>query len=72
MNKIQLQENWDWALFYYLGTIVLNMSEDEFWKCTPRKLFTLLKIHDEVKGTAEEEKDKISDQAQAVQQFMKW
>jgi len=76
MNSKNLRENWDWALMYYAGRVILNMSDDEFWKCTPRTLFTLLKIHGEVKGSAtknpENEKRVIKDQKQAIAQFMKW
>ena len=30
---------------YYLATVILNMSEEVFWKCTPRKLFSLIEVH---------------------------
>lgn len=71
MNKLKLKEQWDWALFYYLGTVVLNMTEDEFWKCTPRKLFTLLDIHGEINGNSENQ-NKVTSPEQAVKQFMSW
>ena len=28
----------DWVLLYYVGTMVLRMSEDVFWKSTLRKV----------------------------------
>jgi uncharacterized phage protein (TIGR02216 family) len=71
MNNAKLTEQWDWALLYYLGTVVLNMTEEEFWKCTPRKLFALLNIHGEVSGVSES-LNKITEQSQAVKQFMNW
>jgi hypothetical protein len=40
------------------------MSEDEFWRCTPRKLMVLYDVHKQVKGieTQEEEKEVFADQ----------
>jgi hypothetical protein len=35
----------DWAWLYYVGTVELKMSEEEFWNCTHRKLRALLKVH---------------------------
>jgi hypothetical protein len=74
MIKKSLQEQWDWSLLYYLGTVVLNMTEEEFWKCTPRKLFALLEVHDEVNGSAEEhgQNGKITNPQQVLKQFMSW
>lgn len=71
MNKISLDETWDWPLLYYIGTVTLGMTEEEFWKCTPRKLFALLKIHGEVLGESGE-KDKVKDSQQAMKQFISW
>lgn len=31
-----------------MGTVVLNMTEQQFWKSTPRKLSALSRIHAEV------------------------
>jgi len=39
---------WDWVLYRYTATVILNMSTDEFWKCTPRELKRLMDIHAEV------------------------
>jgi hypothetical protein len=35
---------------YYLGRTVLGLDEDTFWKCTPRKLDALLKVHAEIQN----------------------
>ena len=37
----------DWAWLYYMGTVELKMTDEEFWKCTHRKLNALLKVHNE-------------------------
>jgi hypothetical protein len=34
------------------------MSDKEFWKCTPRKLTTLLDVHIEMNTSRDEQKDK--------------
>jgi len=30
---------------YYIGTVVLKMSEEAFWKTTPRKLNALCRVY---------------------------
>ena len=35
----------DWVLLYYVGTVVLHMSEDVFWKSTLRKVHAVFKCH---------------------------
>ena len=35
----------DWVLLYYVGTVVLNMSETVFLKSTLRKLHAVFKWH---------------------------
>lgn len=42
---------------YYIGTKVLHFTGREFWKCTPRKFFTLLDVHNEF-NTLDEDKDR--------------
>ncbi|WP_432408640.1 hypothetical protein [Wukongibacter sp. M2B1] len=48
---------WNWAWLFYLGTNILNMTETEFWRCTPRKLFSLWEIHKEVNQLNKSNKD---------------
>ncbi|MCL6443929.1 MAG: hypothetical protein K6T83_10815 [Alicyclobacillus sp.] len=33
---------------YYAGTVLLGMSDETFWHCTPRKLKALLDVRNEV------------------------
>lgn len=33
---------WDWVNMYFSATVLLGMSEKEFWDSTPRKLNALL------------------------------
>jgi len=33
---------WDWVYMYYCATVLLGMSEREFWRLTPRKLNALM------------------------------
>jgi hypothetical protein len=30
---------------YYVGTVLLRMDENTFWRTTPRKLFSLMEVH---------------------------
>ena len=41
-------DGWDWRYIKYSGRIVLKMSEEEFWRTTPRELNALVKVHIEV------------------------
>jgi uncharacterized phage protein (TIGR02216 family) len=45
---------WDWEQLYYVGTVILKMSEQTFWRCTPRKLFALMAVHVDVNSTDEQ------------------
>ena len=49
----------DWVYIYYLATVILNMPEKAFWKCTLRKLIALRDMHMEVSGnkTQNDEED---------------
>ncbi len=39
------EEIWDWEWLLYVGTTVLGMPEQAFWKTTPRKLRALASAH---------------------------
>lgn len=45
----------DWA--WYLAVKILGMSEEEFLKSTPRKLFKLADIHKKMNTPQEEKKE---------------
>lgn len=36
---------WDWPLYFYVGTTILQMTPRYFWRCTPRKFNSLCKVH---------------------------
>lgn len=40
--------DFDW--YYYIATVQLGMSEDEFWRSTPRKVTALWDLHMDFKG----------------------
>lgn len=44
---------WDWALYYYVGTVVLHMSPGIFWRCTPRKFNALCRVHAKMNSSSE-------------------
>ncbi|MCI5630154.1 MAG: hypothetical protein MR346_11095, partial [Clostridium sp.] len=35
----------DWAWLYYIATVELRMTEEQFWNCNNRKLTALWKEH---------------------------
>ena len=45
----------DWL--YYLATNIIGMSEEEFLKSTPKKIFALADIHLSINSPAEKEKE---------------
>ena len=49
---------WDWTWYYYIGTVVLNMTEEVFWRTTPRKFFALLGAHNRANTNDESEEKK--------------
>jgi hypothetical protein len=36
---------WDWKVLYYVGTVILQKSEIEFWNMSPRTLKALTDVH---------------------------
>jgi len=60
-----IDDGWDWSYLYYMGKVVLHLSDTEFWNCTPRKLSVLTKIHGEVNNP---DKEKV--QPKKVQHFI--
>jgi hypothetical protein len=38
---------------YYIATVLLNMREEDFWRCSPRKLFSLIGVHVKVNNPDE-------------------
>jgi hypothetical protein len=40
-----------------MATVILKMSEEEFWKCTPRKLFAIWEVHKKVNGIKSEKEE---------------
>lgn len=61
-------KEWDWCLLYFIAKPILHLSEDEFWQSTPRKILSMLKIIEEVKGI----KPKTVTDDEAVKSFMSW
>lgn len=41
----------DYDYLFYIATVVLKMTEEEFWNCSPRKLFALISIHNKINST---------------------
>ena len=39
------EQDWDIEYYLYLYTTVLNHSEEDFWKLSPRRLFSQIDKH---------------------------
>lgn len=46
-----------WDRLFYIGTIVLKMSEEKFWRTTSRKLLMLWDVHCKFNGLGEQEEE---------------
>lgn len=64
----KFDENWDWSLLYYIVRPALNLSQEEFWNSTPKKLTAFIKILEKQK----QQYEAIDNHDQAVQAFMSW
>jgi hypothetical protein len=40
---------WDWPFIVYAGTVWLNRSEEDVMQMTPRKFYSLLTVHYDIK-----------------------
>jgi hypothetical protein len=50
---VKKSDGWDWRWLYYTGTVLLNMTEERFWRTTPRTLNALSKVYIEQNGLGE-------------------
>ncbi|WP_272034446.1 hypothetical protein [Paenibacillus sp. JJ-100] len=53
-----IEQGWDWTWMYYIGTTVLRMSENDFWRCTMRRFYALWDMHVKM-NTLETEEGKV-------------
>lgn len=58
----------DWC--YYLATKVLGLSEEEFLKSTPKKLFKLAEIHQSVNNPNPEQESKPEEKEVYIDQLI--
>lgn len=45
-----VDDQWDWPVLLYVGTVLLNRTELQFWRMTPRKLNALTNVHVKFNG----------------------
>jgi hypothetical protein len=59
---------------YYVGTVLLRMSEETFWRCTPRKIFALMDVHVDINSTSEQraQKNTPTNNKEVVNQINSW
>ena len=58
-EQVQVELDLDWC--YYLATNILGLSEEEFLKSTPKKLFKLSDIHLELNTPKDEKKEEVKE-----------
>lgn len=56
---------WNWTYFYHIGTVLLNMPEAVFWRCTPVKLLALWKEYRRFNGL-DQETEQLTKEQQAI------
>lgn len=59
-------------MFYYFGTVTCHMSEEQFWRTTPRKLFALLEVHNKLNSYDEEEQKEKEAEPLTLEEFRSW
>jgi len=55
-----LNDPWDWPILLYVATVILQRSEREFWRMTPRKLNALTRAHVTLNGGDKGKKGKVA------------
>jgi len=63
-NSSSEKGEWNWTRFYFIGTVLLNMSEAVFWRCTPVKLLALWKEY-RISNGLDQAEEKLTQQQQA-------
>lgn len=63
------KNEWNWTYFYHIGTVLLNMQEAVFWRCTPVKLLALWKEYRRFNGLDKAVEQQTKEQ-QAQQAFI--
>ena len=52
------EEGWDWEWIKYVGKVILLMTEEYFWQCTPREFFALQNVHIKINTVEKDNKTK--------------
>ena len=59
-NSSKDSDGWDWEWFRYGSTVILNRTETEFWKLTPREFNSLMKVHVYVNDPKSKKNEKLT------------
>lgn len=56
----EAEDGWNWPWLLYMGKKHLNMTEEEFWRTTPRKFHALILAHAETISGERKKEEKSS------------
>lgn len=55
------EDGWDWDWLFFVGIFVFRLTQEDFWKLTPRQLHVLSKEHSRYNDTGDDKKKKKQD-----------
>ncbi|MGW8823362.1 hypothetical protein ACWGNU_14675 [Paenibacillus lautus] len=66
----QQHMRWNWVYFYHIGTALLNMSEGDFWRCTPVKLLLLWEEYRRFNGLDKSAEEQFQQHEAIINQYI--
>lgn len=69
-NSPEEKAEWNWTYFYHIGTVLLNMSEAVFWRCSPAKLLALWKEYKRFNGLDQETEQLTKEQQEIIDHYV--
>ena len=48
-SEFDFDKKFDWPRLYFIAKFILNLSEEEFWNSTPKKILTMMKMFEKEK-----------------------
>lgn len=59
-------DGWDWHWLYFVGIYIFRLSEEQFWRLTPKKLWILSKEYQKYNSGGEGSTDQENKDNEAV------
>ncbi|MYX18864.1 hypothetical protein GTY77_02060 [Streptomyces sp. SID8380] len=64
------KNEWNWTYFVHIGTVLLNMQEAVFWRCTPVKFLALWKEYRRFNGLGQETEQLTKEQQAIIDHYV--